>query len=57
MSGGIFLHQSKKEVLARQWNQKVSLDLCDQIEIDEAKMNEMTRDIGKDTSSRLHRHS
>lgn len=35
------MHQSKKEQVARQWNQKISLELNDKIEEEEALLYEL----------------
>lgn len=35
------MHQSKKEQIARQWNQKVSLELNDKLEEEEAILYEL----------------
>lgn len=41
------MHQSKKEQVARQWNQKASLELNDKIEEEEAIAYELiSREIG-----------
>lgn len=41
------MHHSKKEIIAKQWNQMVSLDLQDQIEKEEAMENgQLSKEIG-----------
>lgn len=41
------MHQSKKELIARQWNQKLSFELQDKIEKEEVLVYELaSREIG-----------
>lgn len=35
------MHQSKKELIARQWNQKLSFEFQDKIEKEEVLVNEL----------------
>lgn len=51
------MHQSKKEILIRQWDKKLSVDFSNQLEEEDSKENELVvkqiEDAKSNNSSRL----